>query len=294
MPMLSMSVALGAQQTVRQQMQQVAQQLGAMPLIQNPQLPALAGHIDTVKNHANVYLSAISAEMNTVCALIQQYGVQLNATTGQVLTIVNVNSDNAVIGQAQTLLKNVLNASGPLNAALNQLVSQVAAFNNDITADSRNLIVDQQQAQQIFAADQAHLQSLTAQLRALQQQLADKKRDEIIIGIFTFGIGAAIMELTGYVQSTENAINQANQQTNQLSQEMAQLMATLQALSAFSSGTAILSGLSQCLLKGWQTVNADLREVTQSMIPAAFLIATVNTINANWNEVVTAAAQLQA
>ncbi|MCR1315166.1 hypothetical protein NR288_24445 [Enterobacter sp. BT855] len=116
---------------------------------------------------------------------------------------------------------------------------------------------------------------------------------EIIIGIFTFGIGAAIMELTGYVQSTEQAIAQAQQETGMLYQEIGQLGATSDALNALTKGTAILCGLTQSLQYGWQTVTADLSEVTQQQVTADFLIVSVNTVQANWQEVMRTVEQLQ-
>jgi hypothetical protein len=78
-----------------------------------------------------------------------------------------------------------------------------------------------------------------------------------------------------------------------LYQEIGQLGATSDALNALTKGTAILCGLTQSLQYGWQTVTADLSEVTQQQVTADFLIVSVNTVQANWQEVMRTVEQLQ-
>jgi septal ring factor EnvC (AmiA/AmiB activator) len=100
------------------------------------------------------------------------------------------------------------------------------------------------------------------------------------------------MDLTGYIKSTEKDIDKAKKQTASLEQHIAQLGATVGALTAFVKGTAILSGLSAKLQKGWQTVNVSLQEVTDHDVPASFVTATVNSIMADWDQVVAVAKNL--
>lgn len=290
---VSFSQALTAQQTVRQQMTQVAQQLEHLPVINNPQIPDLNKNICSVRNHANNYLSNISLKMDSLFSEIIKYGNEMDSTVARVLADLKASGSPETITTAQGQIKQLLSDSAPLSASLNNFNNIIISFNNDITTDSRNLLADQQRAQQLLASDQARLVALNSQLNALNAQLESKKRMEIIIGIFTLGIGAAIMELTGYVQSTERAIGQAQQETEQLYQEMGQLGATSNALNALTKGTAILCGLTQSLQHGWQTVNAELAEVTQQQVTADFLIASINTVQANWQEVIHTVEQLQ-
>ena len=78
-----------------------------------------------------------------------------------------------------------------------------------------------------------------------------------------------------------------------LYQEIGQLGATSDALNALTKGTAILCGLTQSLQYGWQTVTAELSEVTQQQVTADFLIVSVNAVQANWQEVMRTVEQLQ-
>lgn len=295
MPALNVSFnqALTAQQNVRQQMTQVAQQLEKLPPINDPQIPDLNGNILSVRNHANYYLSEVLVKMDVLLSEIMKYGNEMNSTVAKILSELKISGSQDSIAKVQGELKQLLSDSAPLSASLNNFNEVVIAFNNDITADSRKLLADQQRAQQLLASDKARLAALNDQLNALNAELASKKRMEIIIGIFTFGIGAAIMELTGYVESTERAIGQAQQETGQLNQEIGQLGATSNALNALTQGTAILCGLTQSLQHGWQTVNAELAEVAQQQVTADFLVATVNTVQANWQEVMRTVGQLQ-
>ncbi|TFB20304.1 hypothetical protein E3U32_20930 [Lelliottia nimipressuralis] len=295
MPALKVSFtqALTAQQNVRQQMTQVAQQLEQLPPINDPQISDLNGNILSVHNHANYYLSDIVVKMDSLYSEVIKFGGELDSTVANIRSELNGPDGQEYLTKAQGQIKQLLSDSAPLSASLNDFNGVVISFNNDITTDSRNLLADQQRAQQLLAADRARLEALNAQLNALNAELESKKRMEIIIGIFTLGIGAAIMELTGYVQSTERAIGQAQQETGILYQEIGQLGATSDALNALTKGTAILCGLTQSLQYGWQTVTAELSEVTQQQVTADFLIVSVNTVQANWQEVMRTVEQLQ-
>lgn len=295
MPALKVSFtqALTAQQNVRQQMTQVAQQLEQLPPINDPQISDLNGNILSVHNHANYYLSDIVVKMDSLYSEVIKFGDELDSTVANIRSELNGPDGQEYLTKAQGQIKQLLSDSAPLSASLNNFNGVVISFNNDITTDSRNLLADQQRAQQLLAADRARLEALNAQLNALNAELESKKRMEIIIGIFTLGIGAAIMELTGYVQSTERAIGQAQQETGMLYQEIGQLGATSDALNALTKGTAILCGLTQSLQYGWQTVTAELSEVTQQQVTADFLIVSVNTVQANWQEVMRTVEQLQ-
>lgn len=295
MPALKVSFtqALTAQQNVRQQMTQVAQQLEQLPPINDPQISDLNGNILSVHNHANYYLSDIVVKMDSLYSEVIKFGDELDSTVANIRSELNGPDGQEYLTKAQGQIKQLLSDSAPLSASLNNFNEVVISFNNDITTDSRNLLADQQRAQQLLAADRARLEALNAQLNALNAELESKKRMEIIIGIFTLGIGAAIMELTGYVQSTERAIGQAQQETGMLYQEIGQLGATSDALNALTKGTAILCGLTQSLQYGWQTVTAELSEVTQQQVTADFLIVSVNTVQANWQEVMRTVEQLQ-
>jgi len=295
MPALKVSFtqALTAQQNVRQQMTQVAQQLEQLPPINDPQISDLNGNILSVHNHANYYLSDIVVKMDSLYSEVIKFGGELDSTVANIRSELNGPDGQEYLTKAQGQIKQLLSDSAPLSASLNNFNEVVISFNNDITTDSRNLLADQQRAQQLLAADRARLEALNAQLNALNAELESKKRMEIIIGIFTLGIGAAIMELTGYVQSTERAIGQAQQETGMLYQEIGQLGATSDALNALTKGTAILCGLTQSLQYGWQTVTAELSEVTQQQVTADFLIVSVNTVQANWQEVMRTVEQLQ-
>lgn len=295
MPALKVSFtqALTAQQNVRQQMKQVAQQLEQLPPINDPQISDLNENIVSVHNHANYYLSDIVVKMDSLYSEVIRFGDELDSTVSNIRSELNGPDGQEYLAKAQGQIKQLLSDSAPLSASLNNFNEVVISFNNDITSDSRNLLADQQKAQQLLAADRARLEALNAQLNALNAELESKKRMEIIIGIFTLGIGAAIMELTGYVQSTERAIGQAQQETERLYQEIGQLGATSDALNALTKGTAILCGLTQSLQYGWQTVTAELSEVTQQQVTADFLIVSVNTVQANWQEVMRTVEQLQ-
>lgn len=295
MPTLKVSFtqALAAQQNVRQQMKQVAQQLEQLPPINDPQISDLNENIVSVHNHANYYLSDIVVKMDSLYSEVIRFGDELDSTVSNIRSELNGPDGQEYLAKAQGQIKQLLSDSAPLSASLNNFNEVVISFNNDITSDSRNLLADQQKAQQLLAADRARLEALNAQLNALNAELESKKRMEIIIGIFTLGIGAAIMELTGYVQSTERAIGQAQQETERLYQEIGQLGATSDALNALTKGTAILCGLTQSLQYGWQTVTAELSEVTQQQVTADFLIVSVNTVQANWQEVMRTVEQLQ-
>lgn len=295
MPALKVSFtqALTAQQNVRQQMTQVAQQLEQLPPINDPQISDLNGNILSVHNHANYYLSDIVVKMDSLYSEVIKFGDELDSTVANIRSELNGPDGQEYLTKAQGKIKQLLSDSAPLSASLNDFNKVVISFNNDITTDSRNLLADQQRAQQLLAADRARLEALNAQLNALNAELESKKRTEIIIGVFTLGIGAAIMELTGYVQSTERAIGQAQQETGMLYQEIGQLGATSDALNALTKGTAILCGLTQSLQYGWQTVTAELSEVTQQQVTADFLIVSVNTVQANWQEVMRTVEQLQ-
>ena len=295
MPALKVSFtqALTAQQNVRQQMTQVAQQLEQLPPINDPQIPDLNENIVSVHNHANYYLSDIVVKMDSLYSEVIRFGDELDSTVSNIRSELNGPDGQEYLAKAQGQIKQLLSDSAPLSASLNDFDGVVISFNNDITTDSRNLLADQQRAQQLLAADRARLEALNAQLNALNAELESKKRMEIIIGIFTLGIGAAIMELTGYVQSTERAIGQAQQETGVLYQEIGQLGATSDALNALTKGTAILCGLTQSFQYGWQTVTAELSEVTQQQVTADFLIVSVNTVQANWQEVMRTVEQLQ-
>lgn len=290
---VSFTQALTAQQNVRQQMTQVAQQLEQLPPINDPQISDLNGNILSVHNHANYYLSDIVVKMDSLYSEVVKFGGELDSTVANIRSELNGPDGQEYLTKAQGQIKQLLSDSAPLSAALNDFNEVVISFNNDITTDSRNLLADQQRAQQLLAADRARLEALNAQLNALKAELESKKRTEIIIGVFTLGIGAAIMELTGYVQSTERAIGQAQQETGMLYQEIGQLSATSDALNALTKGTAILCGLTQSLQYGWQTVTAELSEVTQQQVTADFLIVSVNTVQANWQEVMRTVEQLQ-
>ncbi|MBO4150030.1 HBL/NHE enterotoxin family protein [Enterobacter ludwigii] len=295
MPALKVSFtqALTAQQNVRQQMMQVAQQLEQLPPINDPQISDLNENIFSVRNHANYYLSDIVVKMDSLYSEVIKFGGELDSTVANIRSELNGPDGQEYLTKAQGQIKQLLADSAPLSASLNDFNKVIISFNNDITTDSRNLLADQQRAQQLLAADQARLEALNAQLNALNAELESKKRMEIIIGIFTLGIGAAIMELTGYVQSTERAIAQAQQETGMLYQEIGQLGATSDALNALTKGTAILCGLTQSLQYGWQTVTAELSEVTQQQVTADFLIVSVNAVQANWQEVMRTVEQLQ-
>ncbi|NJQ18409.1 HBL/NHE enterotoxin family protein [Pantoea sp. LS15] len=295
MPALKVSFtqALTAQQNVRQQMMQVAQQLEQLPPINDPQISDLNENIFSVRNHANYYLSDIVVKMDSLYSEVIKFGGELDSTVANIRSELNGPDGQEYLTKAQGQIKQLLADSAPLSASLNDFNQVIISFNNDITTDSRNLLADQQRAQQLLAADQARLEALNAQLNALNAELESKKRMEIIIGIFTLGIGAAIMELTGYVQSTERAIAQAQQETGMLYQEIGQLGATSDALNALTKGTAILCGLTQSLQYGWQTVTAELSEVTQQQVTADFLIVSVNAVQANWQEVMRTVEQLQ-
>ncbi|MFL7890164.1 HBL/NHE enterotoxin family protein [Enterobacter pseudoroggenkampii] len=295
MPALKVSFtqAFAAQQNVRQQMKQVAQQLEQLPPINDPQISDLNENIVSVHNHANYYLSDIVVKMDSLYSDVIRFGDALDSTVANIRSELNGPDGQEYLAKAQGQIKQLLSDSAPLSASLNNFNEVVISFNNDITSDSRNLLADQQKAQQLLAADRARLEALNAQLNALNAELESKKRMEIIIGIFTLGIGAAIMELTGYVQSTERAIGQAQQETERLYQEIGQLGATSDALNALTKGTAILCGLTQSLQYGWQTVTAELSEVTQQQVTADFLIVSVNTVQANWQEVMRTVEQLQ-
>ena len=290
---VSFTQALTAQQNVRQQMTQVAQQLEQLPPINDPQISDLNGNILSVHNHANYYLSDIVVKMDSLYSEVVKFEGELDSTVANIRSELNGPDGQEYLTKAQGQIKQLLSDSAPLSAALNDFNEVVISFNNDITTDSRNLLADQQRAQQLLAADRARLEALNAQLNALKAELESKKRTEIIIGVFTLGIGAAIMELTGYVQSTERAIGQAQQETGMLYQEIGQLSATSDALNALTKGTAILCGLTQSLQYGWQTVTAELSEVTQQQVTADFLIVSVNTVQANWQEVMRTVEQLQ-
>lgn len=295
MPALKVSFtqALAAQQNVRQQMKQVAQQLEQLPPINEPQISDLNENIVSVHNHANYYLSDIVVKMDSLYSDVIRFGDALDSTVANIRSELNGPDGQEYLAKAQGQIKQLLSDSSPLSASLNNFNEVVISFNNNITSDSRNLLADQQKAQQLLVADRARLEALNAQLNALNAELESKKRMEIIIGIFTLGIGAAIMELTGYVQSTERAIGQAQQETERLYQEIGQLGATSDALNALTKGTAILCGLTQSLQYGWQTVTAELSEVTQQQVTADFLIVSVNTVQANWQEVMRTVEQLQ-
>lgn len=287
-----MNVAVQAQMTVRQQLSGMAQHLLSLPAINNPQLPSLAVHIQAVRGHAKDYLGPVSTQMDAVNTQLAAYGNALQQTCNQVLALLR-GSGGTSPPQVQTMLVALQAAGTPVGQALAQMALSIASFDNNITADARNLLGDQQLAQQLMAADQARMQALMQQLNSLRAELEDKQREEVIVGIFTLGIGAAIMELTGYVQSTESDINAAQQQGGMLSQQMAQLGATTSALTAFTNGTAVLAGLTQTLQHDWQTANAMLNELTQKSVPSAFLQAYINALMADWNELMGELPQLQ-
>lgn len=287
------AVALVAEQSVRQQLRNVAAHLMDMPPIEEPQIPDLAANIDAVRTHASMYFNNLSGEMDEVYRAIIRYGQQLQNTNETVLDMLKANPGSAVVAKAQSMLKEVLQLAAPVDTLLQRLTATIATFDGLVNGDARNLLGDQAQAQRLLMEDRARLCALNQQMEGLEQQLAYEQREEIIIGIFTLGIGALIMELEHTLQDAEQAIQQVYRQTDMLGQQMSQLGATANALGGFANGTALLSGLAQCLLRGWQTLNASLSEVTQQTVPPAFLVATVNTVSANWVLVLKEVAQLQ-
>lgn len=286
-----MSVALSAQQTVRQQMEGLAQNLRALPAVTDSQIPDLAEHIRQTQGHANDYLSGLSEVMERFYSEIMTYGGVLETVSTQTLKVLRSGAPNAV-AMAQDLLQGALNAGGTIDSSLKQLSDDVGIFNDHISADARNLRSDQTKAQQLVAGNEAMLSALKEKERAYQQELKSKRRQEIIIGIFTLGIGAAIMELTGYIKSTERDIDKAKKQATALEGDIARLGATVGALTAFVKAAAILSGLSMNLEKGWQTVSVSLQEVMDHDVPASFMEATVNSILADWDQVAAVAKNL--
>jgi len=285
-------LALAAQQTVYSLMQSTAQQMLALPSISSSPIPDLPGHIASVKTDAQWFISNLSAQIGNWVNTLDTFGVALTTAANKALAILQVGDANAVT-QAQQTLQPVLAQGDGVTAALMAFNAGLADYNNGIASDNRNFQTDQMQAQQMLAGDQARLQALNAQYNALQQELADKRRTEIIVGIFTFGIGAAIMELTGYIESTQRDIANAEQQTDQLQQQLAQLGACYSLLRSFADGSAVMSGLAANMLTEWQTLGASLEEVVSHPVPAAFLQANILAILKDWQQVATQLTQMQ-
>ncbi len=276
--------ALDGQQTVRRQMESLANNLRSLPDIANPQMPDLAPHISAVKTHAYDYLSGLSEEMNHFYDETINYGEELEKAANHALAVLKSGRSEASTDVIE-LFRPVLDSGNSIEASLNQLCKDIGAFDDKINADARNLLSDQQKAQQLLAGDEARLYSLNMRIESLKRELESKRRTEIIAGIFTLGIAAAIMELTNYMESTERDISEARRQTAIVHQQDDQLFATCSALTAFINGTAVLSGLAMNLEKGWQTVIADLKEITDHKIPENFMEATINSILADWKQV---------
>ncbi len=272
-------------------MEGLAQNLRALPTVTDSQIPDLAEHIRQTQGHANDYLSGLSESMERFYSEIMTYGEVLDTVSTQALKVLQSDAPNAV-AMAQDLLKGALNAGGTIESSLKQLSGDIGIFNDHISADARNLRSDQTRARQLVTGNEAMLAALKEKEHAYQEELKSKRRQEIIIGIFTLGIGAAIMELTGYIKSTERDIDKAKKEAAALERDIARLGATIGALTAFVKGTAILSGLSVSLERGWQTVNVSLQEVTDHDVPESFMTATINSIMADWDQVAAVAKNL--
>ncbi len=289
----NLPLTLAAQQSVYNMMQATAQQMLGLPSISSSPISDLPAHIVMVKNDAQWFIGALSQQINTWVSTLSAFGNTLNTAADRALTVLQ-GGDASAVTQAQQIMQPVLSQGGSVSSALQAFNSSLGDYNNRIAADNRNFANDQQQAQQLLAADQAQLAALNAQYNALQQELADKRRTEIIVGIFTFGIGAAIMELTGYIESTEHDIANAQQQTAILQQQMAQLGACYSLLRSFANGSAILSGLTANMQTEWQTLNASLQEIVGHPVPADFLKANILAILKDWQQVADQLAQMHA
>ncbi len=289
----NLPLTLAAQQSVYNMMQVTAQQMLGLPSISSSPISDLPAHIVMVKNDAQWFIGALSQQINTWVSTLSAFGNTLNTAADRALTVLQ-GGDASAVTQAQQIMQTVLSQGGSVSSALQAFNSSLGDYNNRITADNRNFANDQQQAQQLLAADQAQLAALNARYNALQQELADKRRTEIIVGIFTFGIGAAIMELTGYIESTEHDIANAQQQTAILQQQMAQLGACYSLLRSFANGSAILSGLTANMQTEWQTLNASLQEIVGHPVPADFLKANILAILKDWQQVADQLAQMHA
>jgi len=274
-----------AEQTIRHRMECVANNILSLPDIENPEIWELTRHIHAAKAHASDYLSNLSMEMDLLYDETKKYGKQLEATANDVSILLKMHRPG-YSDMIKDAISDVLESGNSFKKCLNQLITDISAFDNEITADARSLLSDQQTVQLHLSEDEDQLRNLAYEMELLRVQLESERRAEIIVGIFTFGIGAAIMELSIRAERLEEHIRDANIQAKYMNQQINELHSISLALAAFINGTTILSGLAINLEKEWQTVVANLKEVTDHKVTECFIEAAIKSILLDWNDVV--------
>lgn len=272
-----------------QAMDTLAEKLLAMPPLSDPQIPDLNRHMHDLKSNMHFYVGMLTQEMGQVYASVENFHSHAQRALQQVHSMVSKApkpNDEATVDRIRGLAKALESEALQGSQAIHTLNGALEHFSDQVETTTRLLITDQHAAQALVSADQSRVNSLNSKISSLRSKVSRLKKKEIWCGILTIGICTAVMEAEHDVEKAQHDLKAAQDALTGANAELLHLEAVTSSLSGLSSNALNVVQFSTGLLKGWQTVDADLGEIQSAKLPTQapliFLQAGFERIAKDW------------
>jgi chromosome segregation ATPase len=280
-----------------QLMDQTAQSILNEPDLSNPSLPSLAGDVQASKQSASLWVNTLSPQVDSVKNDIITFGTQFNQdlTALQALVPQVSGGDASATAQFQSTLSALNSQVTAKQSEVQTLNGSLDSFRVQVEANDQALSGDAQQANAQLSGLQSEMQQVSRQLAKINSELAQERSASgialrILEDIFSMGLA----ELANNQSKLESEANQLEGRLSQLQQQTGQLYQVSHDLSQFDGLTGqLVSGVTG-LSTAWQTLGTRLNDVMNNVSTgSAFLSAQLQEMQSDWQEVLSAAQELQ-
>lgn len=295
-------------------------------------LPNLPDHQKTARDHANFWNTTVLPNMVKTNSDIIDYANQFQSfydvLVGYARTIDKADSRKKLVEGLKQLHDNIQTK----HAAAQKVVDDLTSFSSKLNTDYRNFEDDVNEAKVKIGGDDGELKSLNDELKTIHSAM---KKDiglmaggaiatvggivMIVIGaiasvptggvatVILIGGGVAVVS-AGVVMETLGATDYSNQVEEQKrvqekikrdNQEILALNGAEGQLNGFESAISDALSATRVLVKSWQTLGSDLKEVIEAIdrvdpsVSGDFIEAELKTANSDWKVALDSAKQLQ-
>jgi chromosome segregation ATPase len=280
-----------------QLMDQTAQSILNEPDLSNQSIPSLASDVQASKQSASLWLNTLSPQVASIKNDIITFSTQFNQEFSMLNSLVpQVGAGDATAtAQFQSILNTLNSQVTAKQGEVQKLNTDLASFRVQVEANGQTLAGDTQQANAQIGGLQSEMQQVSQQLAKVNSELARERSASgialrILEDIFSMGLA----ELANNQSHLENEANQSQDRLAQLQEQTGQLYQVSLYLSQFDGVTGQLVTGVTGLSTAWQTLGTRLNEVmTNVSASSVFLIAQLQEIQSDWQEVLSAAEELQ-
>ena len=279
--------------------------LEALSIPSNSQVPALAAHIQAAKDHGRLWMAITRGEVVGALSGIVTWSVSFKSQLSELVRLARAiaQGDQGSVASFNERLGQLQQQTQQQQQQTQSVHPTVQSFIDAVDADARNFTQDENALKKLLDTEQQSVNQLRQEVNSLQQQLREKQDEANALGIFAplyWAIMKLIDSLTGQLHSTQRELDQAEAQLQQAQQQQQQAAATKAVLDQYQQMTGSLSTGITALSSGWDTLNANLKELRDGediqdiQDLGSFGPDTVNAILLDWNNLAQQVQQLLA